>query len=82
MDQDFRDAFFQEEVGWPGLRALMMEWLLYATTREARSMLRIHRSPQLRRILTAFLTNEMVSKNYFYKLKTILTSIGRLKNFF
>ena len=40
MDQEFADAFSQELDGWPGLRALLLEWLLYATSREARSMLR------------------------------------------
>ena len=60
LSQDFADAFSQENDGWPGLRALLLEWLLYATTREARSTLRLNRSPQLRRILDNFLTNDQV----------------------
>ena len=61
MERDFLDAIVQDADGWPGLRELLSEWLLYATNREARSMLRIHRSPQLRRVLQAFMNQETVS---------------------
>ena len=60
MENDFRNASSQDHDGWQGVKNLLLEWLFYAASREARSMLRIHRSPQLRRTLTAFLTNEMV----------------------
>ena len=60
MERDFLDAIVQEADGWPGMRMLLSEWMLYATNREARSMLRIHRSPQLRRILREFLQSDSV----------------------
>ena len=60
MERDFLDAIVQEADGWPGMRMLLSEWMLYATNREARSMLRIHRSPQLRRILRDFLHSDSV----------------------
>ena len=60
MDQEFQDAFHQEHDGWQGMQALLFNWLLYATSREHRTMLRIHRSPQLRRILMNFMTQPPV----------------------
>ena len=60
MERDFLDAVVQDTDGWPGMRLLLSEWLLYASNREARSMLRIHRSPQLRRVLQQFLTQDPV----------------------
>ena len=65
MERDFLDAIVQEADGWPGMRMLLSEWMLYATNREARSMLRIHRSPQLRRILRDFLQSDTVIKKFF-----------------
>ena len=62
MENVFRNASSQDQDGWQGINTLLLEWLYYATSREARSMLRIHRSPQLRRTLNEFLNNEMVSK--------------------
>ena len=58
MERDYLDAMVQETDGWPGIRLLLSEWLLYATNREARSMLRIHRSPQLRRFLSEFMLSD------------------------
>ena len=60
MERDFLDAVVQDADGWPGMRLLLSEWLLYASNREARSMLRIHRSPQLRRILQEFMDQDTV----------------------
>ena len=60
MEQD-REAIIQERDGWPGFRDLLLAWLLYATSREWRSAMRIHRSPQLRRVLQQFMTGATVS---------------------
>ena len=53
MDQEF-EAIIQDRDGWSGMRDLLTSWLTYATSREWRSTLRIHRSPHLRRILQEF----------------------------
>ena len=66
MDAVWAEAFRQDRSGWPGIRIILMEWLLYAANREARTELRIHRSPQLRRILTNFMLNEEVLFQSFY----------------
>ena len=78
MERDFLDAMVQETDGWPGIRLLLSEWLLYATNREARSMLRIHRSPQLRRFLTEFMT----SNDSVRILETNFLCLSILKNAF
>lgn len=57
MEQEF-DAIIQDRDGWSGMRDLLTSWLTYATSREWRSTLRIHRSPHLRRILEEFTLNE------------------------
>ena len=60
MDEDF-DATFQDRDGWVGIRDLLINWLSFATSREWRSTLRIHRSPQLRRILLDFMDGPRVT---------------------
>ena len=66
MDRDFLDAIAQDADGWPGIRILLTEWLLYASNREARSMLRLHRSPHLRRVLHDFMHQDTVVFLFLY----------------
>ena len=54
------EAILQRRDGWTGMRDLLSNWLIYATSRESRSMLRIHRSPQLRNSLQDFLSQQRV----------------------
>lgn len=54
LDQEF-EALIQERDGWPGIRDLLINWLPFVISTEGRTTLRLHRSTQLRRILTRFL---------------------------
>ena len=68
-DQDF-EATLQDRDGWLGVRDLLLNWLPYAISREWRSTLRIHRSPQLRRILRRFLDE---GPKVFFSYQLLLT---------
>ena len=65
FDQEWHNAINQERDGWPGIRDLLLQWLLYATSREARSMRRIHRSPHLRNVLAAIMDSDEVSLMFY-----------------
>ena len=61
MDLEFDSAFFQSSTGRQGYNDLLNHWLLFASLRESATMLRLHRSPALRRAWREFKEIEKVN---------------------
>ena len=75
MDLEFDSAFLQSSTGRQGYNDLINHWLLFASLRESATMLRLHRSPALRRAWREFKEIEKVNLAlilFFIKNKVFL----------